>query len=156
MSHLETRDSGFTLIELLLVITIVGILGALGMGGLVSSREKSRDSARIADVQMVAAAIGMYYGTCYQYPANLNLGAANGCPSGTSLATFIPSIPLDPFGTPYDYATSGGGNTYDAAIVRATLEQDRAELANDVDGVLYKNASLDCDDSPNKYFCIGS
>jgi hypothetical protein len=101
-------------------------------------------------------AVDRYYETCREYPATLTVGANNGCPSGTTLGTFIPSIPTDPLGASYTYGTSGSGNGYDAYVARAELERSHAVLTDDLDGNTHDGASLACDDSAQLYYCVGS
>lgn len=51
---------GFTLIELLTVVTIIGILAGLISISFLSSREKSRDARRKADLRNIYDAASMY------------------------------------------------------------------------------------------------
>ena len=48
---------GFTLIELLVVIAIIGILSAVVLTSLNSSRDKAQDTKKISDVKQVALAL---------------------------------------------------------------------------------------------------
>ena len=48
---------GFTLIELLVVIAIIGILSAVVLTSLNSSRDKAQDAKRVNDVKQVALAL---------------------------------------------------------------------------------------------------
>ena len=48
---------GFTLIELLVVIAIIGILSAVVLTSLNSSRQKAQDTKQISDVKQVALAM---------------------------------------------------------------------------------------------------
>ena len=151
-SHTEPTRA-FTLIEILIVVALIGIISTIGLWWLADSRSYGRDSARVADVQMLTLALEQYYGTCRQYPEALTLASANGCPTGITLADYLPTLPLDPAGASYDYATSGSGSGHDAYVVRATLERHHPGLATDIDGTTHKGVSLDCDDP---FFCIGS
>ena len=151
-----TMRKGFTLIELLVVIALIGILGTLGLGSYEDSRAKGRDASRVADMGSLTLALERYYEACREYPATLAVSASNGCPSGTTLGSFTPSIPTDPAGTAYGYATSGAGNGYDAYVLRATLERGHAVLADDIDGSTHDGVSLACDDTSAFYYCLGS
>lgn len=73
-------QSGFTLIELLVVIAIIGLLAAVVLVALTSSRQKAQDAKRVADVQQLAKAVELYY------PAN------NTYPVATTPTTTIPGV----------------------------------------------------------------
>jgi prepilin-type N-terminal cleavage/methylation domain-containing protein len=148
--------NGYTLIELVLVIAIVVILATFGFGSYSEYRAKGRDTARIADIVKIGLAIDMYYEVCREYPATFAVSAGNGCPSGTTLGSYLPSIPTDPLGASYSYSTSGAGNGHDAYVARTELESEHAVLADDIDGATHDGASLDCTDAPQSYYCIGS
>jgi len=51
--------TGFTLIELLVVIAIIGILASVVLASLTSSRVKSRDARRLAELREMAKAIAL-------------------------------------------------------------------------------------------------
>ncbi len=146
---------GFSLVELMLVVAIVVALTVVTISWLMQARETGRDAARTADVKKVSLALDMYYEQCRQHPATLSTTAANGCPSGTTFADFLPDIPTDPLGSVYAYDTNGAGNNHDAYVVRATLEANNSELATDLDGATHQGVSMDCDDA-SLYYCLGS
>jgi len=149
------RVHGFSIAEVLTVVAIIGILVVVSTYGLQNSRTNSRDTARVTDLKLLSVALDLYHSECRQYPATLATSTANGCPSDVAFGDFISSIPQDPLGASYDYATSGAGNNYDAYVLRATLESAHSELGFDLDGAAYKGVNLDCDDG-SLYYCIGS
>ena len=54
MMKSKRRSRGFTLIELLVVVAIIGILAAVGMGGVyLRTREAARDGKRVSDMKMI-------------------------------------------------------------------------------------------------------
>ena len=59
--NIRKNDQSFTLIELLIVIAIIGILAALIMVSVTGAASRARDGKRIADLQEIAKALGMYY-----------------------------------------------------------------------------------------------
>lgn len=71
--HKTFKDEGFTLIELLVVIAIIGVLASVVLVSLGSSRSKSRDAKRFADVRQVITALELYFNECNLYPAGSNL-----------------------------------------------------------------------------------
>ncbi|HCC05068.1 TPA: hypothetical protein DEP58_02055 [Patescibacteria group bacterium] len=139
---------GFTLIELLVVIAIIAILSTIVYPNLSGARERARDAERVSEVGQIALGVELYYNSCRAYPtAPLIPSRNNGCPTGVTLATFLPTIPVDPKGTAYGYGTAGG-----SFVVAATLETaEHSSLTNDIDTTV---AGVACDDAGKKY-CKG-
>ena len=74
----NSSRSGFTLVELMVVMVILGVLAAIGVGGFRSSQMKSRDSRRKGDLRNIAAALELYYSDKGKYP-NDSGGDISGC-----------------------------------------------------------------------------
>ncbi len=91
------RTRGFTLIELMVVIAIIAVLTSIISVSIASSKQKSRDSKRVADVKLIQLALSQYYNDNGMYP--LNIYAASGAAPGGGLApTYLPVVPIDPQG----------------------------------------------------------
>lgn len=99
---------GFTLIELMMVLAIIGILAAIIIGALNSSREKAQEKKMLQEIGELRKALELYYDKHGQYPST---GGAYTCTAGTGsnactpgtgvlqvLVTegFLPSIPVAP------------------------------------------------------------
>lgn len=109
MLRISTRSGGFTLVELIIVIAIIGILASIVLLGLNESRAKSRDVARVSDVQQIELALALYREQSGSYPVAL---------SELSPA-FLPVVPTDPFsGDDYVYEFS----TAEGFLLTTTLE----------------------------------
>ncbi|MEI8337732.1 MAG: prepilin-type N-terminal cleavage/methylation domain-containing protein [bacterium] len=91
---------GFTLIELLTVVAIIGILAAVIVPSLTSSKAKSRDAIRQGDLKSISLAIqNSWQESGYTtWPANLT-------PALDSF--FTGGVPKDPQGNPYLYTPFG-------------------------------------------------
>jgi general secretion pathway protein G len=100
------RKKGFTLIELLVVIAIIGLLATLATVALNSARAKSRDAKRISDIGSMRTALELYMNDCNDYPTTFVTTAANGCPTGVTLGTFMSSIPVYPTPVPSGHTGS--------------------------------------------------
>jgi prepilin-type N-terminal cleavage/methylation domain-containing protein len=57
---MKINKKGFTLIELLVVISIIGILAAILLANLNSTRERARDATRQSDIKQYQTSIGQY------------------------------------------------------------------------------------------------
>lgn len=62
------RQKGFTLVELLIVLAIIGVLAAIVLISLNSSRKGGRDARRVADMREVATALQLYFAENSGYP----------------------------------------------------------------------------------------
>lgn len=65
------KEKGFTLLELLVAIAIIGLLSSLVLIGLNTTRSRSRDARRIADVKTLRSALDSYYIDKKEYPQGM-------------------------------------------------------------------------------------
>lgn len=95
-------SSGFTMIELLVVISIIGLLSSVVLASVATTREKARDSRRLAEMNSMIKAIELYassnnglypsLGTddvAYNFNATLS----------SLLSPYIRPVPSDPIGS---------------------------------------------------------
>lgn len=103
---------GFTLFELLVVISIIGILIALGTVSFTTAQKNGRDSRRKGDISGLRNALEQYYGINAGYPAT--------CTAAT-LAEVLPNgLPTDPkTGASYEFTCAA-----DSYCVCAELERE--------------------------------
>ena len=113
----QQQQNGFTLVEILVVASIIGLLAILTAISLNTSRIKTRDAVRQADIAELKSALIMYYDLNSSYPkcgfsgwasADLNRGAIFvdnvyvDCYINLknqlvdSAPTLLPSMPIDP------------------------------------------------------------
>jgi len=101
------RKNGFTFIEILIVITIIGVLTAVGLSSYANANKKSRDVRREADLKQIQAALEMCKTTTGVYPDSL--GSSIVCAG----ETFMSEVPDDPQATKnYTYTPGEGLITY--------------------------------------------
>jgi prepilin-type N-terminal cleavage/methylation domain-containing protein len=119
MRIFETKNkNGFTLIELLVVMAIIGLLASVVLVSLNSSRAKSRDAKRLADMKQMATAMELYFNTNNNYPTQAAAAVITGTTVPNGLApTFVGKVPTSPLpadGTCTLSGTSTGGVTVGA------------------------------------------
>lgn len=79
--------AGFTLVELLIVISMIGILAAMGIVGYRNSVQHAREGVLKTDLFRMRDAIDQYYADKGKYPANLDALVSDG---------YLRKIPEDP------------------------------------------------------------
>jgi prepilin-type N-terminal cleavage/methylation domain-containing protein len=84
------RQSGFSLLELLVVISIIGILTAIGAVGFVAAQKRGRDARRRGDIDAISKALEQYYSENTNYD-----GGAVNCNAAIS-ENMNGSTPTDP------------------------------------------------------------
>lgn len=99
---------GFTLIELLIVISIIGILSAVGLTTFPGVFARARDARRIEDSRDITKALQQFYSEKGKYPPSSSTSCNPGWCSSVSGSstwipdlspTYIPSVPVDPVNT---------------------------------------------------------
>lgn len=95
---MEKIKKGFTLLELLVVISIIGILIAIGTVAYSSAQKRGRDARRKGDLKAIQNAMEECYALDTDYPTSLTGGAALTC-AGEDIMDSVPDDPKD--GTDY-------------------------------------------------------
>lgn len=115
---------GFTLIELLIVMAIMGILSAIGIGNFQTARIKARDVARKSDLQSISKSLEAYVNDHRTYPLSdidgqiiCDSTTQNACAWGEVFSDekgtiYSAKLPQDSAGFDY-YYTSSDGSSYD-------------------------------------------
>lgn len=91
------KYDGFTLVEIVIVIGIMGILSVIIYSSFDTSRAKSRDQKRIADISAIQLSLEQYFQKNGVYPMGLS----------SLVPTYISAIP-----TPPNKGESPYGNNY--------------------------------------------
>lgn len=113
----KNRGRGFTLLELLVVLVIIGLLAGIVGPRLFKNVSKSEITTAKAQIDSLGKALDQYRLDVGHYPASQE---------GLSVLTMRPaneanwngpylkkSVPLDPWGMPYQYKFPGEHNTED-------------------------------------------
>ncbi len=131
LKNKKKHQSGFTLLELLVVIGIIAVLAVIGISSYSTAQKKSRDAKRRSDLKTIQTALEQYYSICgFRYPTPA--GAATKyfssiyCPTPTQ--GIMPTVPVDPYTTPYPCGTNTTSCTENNYIICTTLETSGQEF----------------------------
>ena len=90
----KNNKKGFTILELLVVIAIIGILSAVVLAALNSSRSKGRDAKRIEEVRQIINAVELSYNATGKYPSRAQFEST--IKAQNPLSPYLWPIPKDP------------------------------------------------------------
>lgn len=110
----KSSQRGFTLIEIMVVVVIIGVLGAIVVPQFMSRPDQAKVTAARTDIQAISTALEMYRLDTFNYPSTQQgIEALSKRPGGTPVVKnwnpqgYLKSLPLDPWGTPYQYLNPG-------------------------------------------------
>lgn len=133
-SRLGSRR-GYTLFEIMLVLGIISILVGSAIYLLVGNIDEAREQRVEADIQAISTQLRTYEMQNLTFPTTAQgldalVNKPSGDPQPRRWRMLMEEVPLDPWGTPYQYAYPGklkpGG--YDLY----SLGPDRVESADDL------------------------
>lgn len=120
---MSTRSSrraerGFTLIEIMVVVIILGVLGALVLPNVMSRPDHAKLTAARTDIQSISTALEIYRLDNGRYPttsqgldALVTRPTVAPLPRQWSAQGYLKSMPTDPWGSQYQYASPGNRST---------------------------------------------
>lgn len=108
------KQRGFTLIEIMVVVVIIGVLGAIVVPQFMSRPDQAKVTAAKIDIQAISTSLEMYRLDNFSYPSTRQglealVKRPQGVPTPKSWNAqgYLKSIPLDPWGTSYQYLNPG-------------------------------------------------
>ena len=105
---MRRHGGGFTLIEILIVIVIMGLLISLVAPAMFSKVSSSQRKTSMAQMQMLSTALDTYRLDVGTYPDDLEELRKSERPGWDG--PYLPrDIPADPWGNPYVYEVTKGG-----------------------------------------------
>lgn len=134
----ESRHSaqlGYTLFEIMLVLGIISILVGSAIYLLVGNVDAAKEQRVDADIQAITTQLKTYEMQNYTFPSTAQgLQALVSKPSSEPVPRrwrqLLEQVPLDPWGTPYQYAYPGRKNTKGFDLY--SFGPDRVESADDL------------------------
>ena len=112
-SNLPRRSHGFTLIEIMVVVVILGILAAIVVPRVMDNPDKARVVTAKQQIRTIETALNMYRLDNFKYPTtDQGLEALVSPPADASARNFkkdgyMPRLPVDPWGNPFQYLNPG-------------------------------------------------
>lgn len=107
----STRQAAMTLIEIMIVIAILGLLAAIVGVNVIGSLQEGRIGAAKSQIKSFETGLKLYNKDCGKYPSTaegLNglIAKPGNCPRWKPYLEQS-TIPLDPWGNPYEYFFPG-------------------------------------------------
>lgn len=130
----RAKQKGFTLLELLVVVSIIGLILAMGTVAFMTAQQRGRDSKRRADMQAIQKGFEQYHASNGSYGTCATMATADFLPGG---------LPSDPRPA-NSYVCTGSVTTYCACA-----ELEDAGSGNSLDSA--------CDFDPSgDYYCVSA
>lgn len=106
-----SKNSGFTLIEVMVVVVILGILAALIVPNIINRPQQARITKAKTDILSIQNALDLYKLDNGAYPtteqglqALVTRPTTDPIPPSWNASGYLQSLPMDPWGVPYQYA----------------------------------------------------
>ncbi|MEL6474760.1 MAG: type II secretion system major pseudopilin GspG [Pseudomonadota bacterium] len=135
----RTAEAGFSLIEIMVAVLIMGLLAVVVAGAVIPQFNQSQAVKARADITALENALELYRLQMLSYPTiEQGLDALVSAPDGLSSPERYPSegfirrLPLDPWGSPYQYEYPGQNGTVDVYSYGADGQPGGEDLDADI------------------------
>jgi general secretion pathway protein G len=120
----RARERGMTLIEILVVLVLIGIVLGIVGGNFIGKGEKAKADAAKIEIGQIAQTLDLYKLEVGRYPSSQEgLQALISAPAGVANWNGPywkkSSVPKDPWGNEYKYASPGSKGPYDIVSLGA-------------------------------------
>jgi len=110
------EEDGFSLIELMVVLVIIGLLTSIVVVVALPGQDKALITKANADIRTLVQAVDLYRMDTLRYPSTEDgIDVLLSAPKEASYRSegYIRSMPLDPWGRPYNYLYPGEHGKFD-------------------------------------------
>jgi general secretion pathway protein G len=114
---------GFTLVELMVVIVIIGVLASAVTFSVRGYLITSKQNVARMDISKITAALETFYTLNDRFPSNEEGLAILNKPTDRMPDGILSKLPVDPWGSPYQYNSPGRSRPYEVI----TFGADRRE-----------------------------
>jgi len=105
---------GFTLIEMMVVMLIIGVMAAMIVPNLMDKGEQAKVTAAKADIATIMQSLNLYKLDNSRYPtteqglqALVSKPTSGPTANGWKTGGYLPKLPKDPWGNPYQFLSPG-------------------------------------------------
>ncbi|KPA19795.1 Type II secretion system protein G precursor [Shimia sp. SK013] len=116
----STSDAGFSLLELMVVVVILSVLALVIVPRVIDRPDQARAARAQADIAAIASAINLYRLDNFRYPtteqglaALVTAPVTDPVPQNWATGGYMDRLPVDPWGTPYQYLSPGVHGDFD-------------------------------------------
>lgn len=108
-------QAGFTLIEVMVVVIILGILAAIVVPQVMDKPDQARVTKAKSDIRALESALNLYKLDNFVYPSTDQglealVSKPGAAPEPKNWKQYMPRLPKDPWGEPYQYSSPDGSN----------------------------------------------
>ncbi len=124
--HPSSFRKAFSLVEIMIVVVIIGLLAGLVSYTIPTFMGKAKVNAAKADISTLGGGVNAFFLDKGRYPSNQE---------GLQIVVtekFLPKIPLDPWGHPYQYLSPGRNGGFDIICYGADGREGGTGLDADI------------------------
>ena len=120
MSRARRGQGGFSLVEILVVLVILGLLTSVVAPNVLDRADEARIQKVQADFKAIGTALKLYRLDNYVYPSSeqglealVEASTLDPEPRNFKQGSYLPEVPIDPWGRPYLYLSPGENGEFD-------------------------------------------
>lgn len=116
----SAKDAGFSLLELMVVVVILSVLALVIVPRVIDRPDQARVARAQADIAAIASAVNLYRLDNFRYPtteqglaALVSRPSLEPVPANWATGGYMDRLPIDPWGTAYQYLAPGVHGDFD-------------------------------------------
>src|SRR6267154_386447 len=130
-------DSGMTLIEILVVLVLIGVVMGIVGGNFIGQGENAKRKAAKIEIEQIGQTLDLFKLEIGRYPTSQEglqalLSAPTGVNNWNGPYWKKPTLPKDPWGNEYKYASPGQHGAYDIVSLGADGKEGGDGAAKDI------------------------